>query len=1816
MHPPLLTPHVAPVTRLSLSWFSTALAVLLALTFTETSHAAADSVLVFSEIHYHPKGAGETEWIELHSLQGVNVDVSGWRIEGGVDYTFPTGTVIPGGGYVVVAANPAALPGGTAFGPFTGQLDNKGEELRLVNNSGRVMDLVSYEDGGDWPVGPDGSGATLVKIEDESADNGPSRWTTSPVLGGSPGGKNFPLPTDPPTVTPLVALTSTWKYLDNNTAPPADWKTPAFADGAWQSGTALLYAGTPNISSAGDGLYGYWPLEETAGGIAPNLAPGGTPGTLFPGAMWYMDETRGKVLNFDGGDGYVNAGSLPKMTMTNDFTLTFWANSREGSGSNVIIGNRHAPSGGDWSPLEFIKFTPSRFEFYRNGSGQNVDYTNFALGLWEHHALVKQGALLTYYRNGVVSGSLAITRPHENVQPFYFGGDKTDENWAGKLDDIAVWTKALPSTSVSGLASGSLTPLTAPTGSVAAPLGTQVAQGPVTHYFRRSFTFTGARERTTLKLQHLVDDGAIFYLNGTEVFRVNLPAGPVSHTTTAISNIGSAILSSEIPIPVDALVNGNNVLAVEVHQHASSADLVFGASLVATQEPAPPRFPGTGLVFNEISGANDPQFRIELLNTSAAPVDLAGYQITSSSGAVGTLATATVAPGGLVVITAAQLGFTPRSGDSLFLLRPGGGEFEDAQAVTNKLRGRATGRGRTWLFPSAPSFGSANTFSFNTDVVINELMYNPHPHQVAQEQWLELFNRGTKAVNLGGWALADGVSFTFPPNTILAPGGYLVVTSSPAGFAQNHPGIPALGPFSGKLSKSGERIRLKDAAGNPVDEVRYYDAGRWDDLADGGGSSLERRNAFADSSAPEAWAASDESGRAPWQTITYSGSGANIGNDPTKWNEFVFGLLSKGSFLIDDISVVEDPAGARTQLIQNGNFSSGQATKWRLLGTHRHGKVITEGGNSVLRVDASGLTEHMHNHVETTLKSGATFATINPAKQYEISFRAKWLGGNNLLNTRLYFNRLARTTALAVSPKGGTPGAANSRATPNLGPTYHGLKHAPAVPAAGEAATVSVRPSSPVGLGALTLFYAVDGGNFSTAPMSDPDGDGVFEGIIPAQSAGTTVQFYVRATDTGGGVSFFPAGGVESRALIPWSDGEAGSGAAANFRLVMLMADSDFLHNETEVMSADPQGATVIYREREIYYNVGVRLKGSQRGRAEDLRVGWHLRFPPHDAFLGAHQTMTIDRSGAGAQFSQKEILVIHALNRAGNIPGSYDDLIRVIAPRAVHTGPAMLQKARFSDVFLDNQWPSGAKGPMFEYELIYYPTTTNDGTPEGLKRPQPDDVIGVGVTSLGTNKEWYRWHYLQKNNRQADNYSTIMVAATAMGMSGAQFHTETRAKLDVDQWLRTFALQQLFGIGDSYASGGQHNAVFYTRPTDGKTLYFPKDMDFTFAQGTTSSIASGDLSRLIGDAANKRAYYGHLLDIMTQSFNAGYLGPWAQHYTSFLEGENLTQWMSYVAGREASVRSQISSGIAPVDFAVTTNNGQPLNVSTPFATIQGTGWVDVREIRLAGSRQPLEVTWTSERNWRVAVPVASGTQTVTLEAVGFDGTILGTVSIIVTKTGTTDWPALRINEFMASNQSFLDPADNDADDWIELYNPTAVAVSLQGWRISDGGTPYVIPTGYNIPAGGFLLIWADDEVAQNTGSGQLHVPFKLSASGETITLYTPDGTVADEVSFGPQVTDQSEGRYPDGAVGQHRLTYPSPLKRNILTISSVEYEGSTVTFTFSTTPGVRYQPEVSDDLLVWQPLGTVLTATTSPLTVEDIVGAQRKRFYRVRVEP
>lgn len=127
---------------------------------------------------------------------------------------------------------------------------------------------------------------------------------------------------------------------------------------------------------------------------------------------------------------------------------------------------------------------------------------------------------------------------------------------------------------------------------------------------------------------------------------------------------------------------------------------------------------------------------------------------------------------------------------------------------------------------------------------------------------------------------------------------------------------------------------------------------------------------------------------------------------------------------------------------------------------------------------------------------------------------------------------------------------------------------------------------------------------------------------------------------------------------------------------------------------------------------------------------------------------------------------------------------------------------------------------------------------------------------------------------------------------------------------------------------------------------------------------------------------------------------------------------------------------------------------------------------------------------------------------------------------------ALRLNEWLATNSA------GATLDWLEVYNPkTNGIVALAGLVVSDltnSVTTAAIENYSYIDSGGFLRFWCDGTLV-----GGNHLPFKLSSTlGETLSIYQPNRTtLIDRISFGPQTSDVSMGRLPDG--GTNILYFP-----------------------------------------------------------------------------
>jgi hypothetical protein len=117
---------------------------------------------------------------------------------------------------------------------------------------------------------------------------------------------------------------------------------------------------------------------------------------------------------------------------------------------------------------------------------------------------------------------------------------------------------------------------------------TTLVSGYNTYCFRKEFQITDVDHVVSFRIYLVRDDGAIVYLNGTELFRSNMPVGAISHSTAASSNvegINEGVLAVYDVTDLSALVNGTNVFAVEVHQYeASSPDLGFNMIVKAAYD--------------------------------------------------------------------------------------------------------------------------------------------------------------------------------------------------------------------------------------------------------------------------------------------------------------------------------------------------------------------------------------------------------------------------------------------------------------------------------------------------------------------------------------------------------------------------------------------------------------------------------------------------------------------------------------------------------------------------------------------------------------------------------------------------------------------------------------------------------------------------------------------------------------------------------------------------------------------------------------------------------------------------------------------------------------------------------------------------------------------------------------------------------------------------------------------------------------------------------------------------------------------------------
>lgn len=149
--------------------------------------------VVIHEVMYHPSESCGVEFVELYNNSPETVNLSGFEIKGGVDYTFPEGSKIEAGGYVVLTNEPRRfedLYGYEPTGKYKGSMDNKGERLRLMDPFGGIVDSLRFDNKTPWDEKAAGLGFSLELVDIGSDNAHPDNWKASNCQCGTPGNPN------------------------------------------------------------------------------------------------------------------------------------------------------------------------------------------------------------------------------------------------------------------------------------------------------------------------------------------------------------------------------------------------------------------------------------------------------------------------------------------------------------------------------------------------------------------------------------------------------------------------------------------------------------------------------------------------------------------------------------------------------------------------------------------------------------------------------------------------------------------------------------------------------------------------------------------------------------------------------------------------------------------------------------------------------------------------------------------------------------------------------------------------------------------------------------------------------------------------------------------------------------------------------------------------------------------------------------------------------------------------------------------------------------------------------------------------------------------------------------------------------------------------------------------------------------------------------------------------------------------------------------------------------------------------------------------
>jgi len=198
------------------------------------------------------------------------------------------------------------------------------------------------------------------------------------------------------------------------------------------------------------GLVGYWPMNEGTSTRAKDFSGSGNNGVLtsFPTNPTWVDGRRGKALNFDGSDDFINLQDSTSLDLTTRATISVWVKLDKNNNTNgqAIIGrNTNGYILAIYSPTYGVTANRNKITWSKNGVDEIVSNSTVTLGRWFHIVATHDNGTRKIYVNGLEDGTGSAKANFNALSDAMFIGKQSAAGWnfQGTIDDLRLYNRAL-----------------------------------------------------------------------------------------------------------------------------------------------------------------------------------------------------------------------------------------------------------------------------------------------------------------------------------------------------------------------------------------------------------------------------------------------------------------------------------------------------------------------------------------------------------------------------------------------------------------------------------------------------------------------------------------------------------------------------------------------------------------------------------------------------------------------------------------------------------------------------------------------------------------------------------------------------------------------------------------------------------------------------------------------------------------------------------------------------------------------------------------------------------------------------------------------------------------------------------------------------------------------------------------------------------------------------------------------------------------------------------------------------------------------------